>query len=87
MQNNRIVHFLESKSFRLYQLSSITNIFFFIQNIEQKDSQEHSFYMTVAEIVAIIFFAIFNVYYIKRVLDNKRTIWMFLTRFNYQIQF
>lgn len=30
--------------------------------------------MTIVEILAIVAFAVFNVYYIKRVLDNKRTI-------------
>jgi hypothetical protein len=35
---------------------------------------ETSLWVTIGEIVAIIGFACFNVYYIKRILDNKRTI-------------
>ena len=41
---------------------------------EQKRSTETSFWVTMCEILTIIAFAAFNVYYIKRVLDNKRTI-------------
>ena len=42
--------------------------------IDMKNSAKNSLYWTIAEVVAMLSLAIFQVYYIKKVLDNKRMV-------------
>ena len=47
----------------------------YINNI--KFTTEQSLYSTVLEIVVMVALGVFQVYYLKKVLDNKRMIWLY----------
>ena len=72
IQQSHMTQFLYGKSTSPLNDYALVNSLLYYTG--QAKAKEDSFYMTIAEIVAILAFAAFNVYYIKRILDNKRTI-------------
>ena len=50
------------------------NWFNFIR-IDLRVSREQTMYLTIVEIILMVALGVFQVYYLKKVLDNKRMIW------------